>query len=129
MPVSALRNRENEAVYNGWIDKFNPIQTQVFNALYNMNDNVFVEVSGKTVCAKFALFRLWSQPNNGRCIYIAPFQEVVDQCPVDESKVKCSDRSILIGSDVGPTYEMIVSWMSYIAHQMIKQRIKFVLYV
>ena len=42
MPVSALRNREYEAVYNGWIDKFNPIQTQVFNALYNMNDNVFV---------------------------------------------------------------------------------------
>ena len=81
LPVSALPNREYEAVYNGWVDKFNPIQTQVFNALYNMNDNVFVGAptgSGKTVCAEFALLRLWSKPNNGRCVYIAPFQEVVD---------------------------------------------------
>ena len=78
LPVSVLRNREYEAVYNGWVDKFNPIQTQVFNALYNMNDNVFVGASGKTVCAEFALLRLWSKPNNERCVYIAPFQEVVD---------------------------------------------------
>ena len=77
----------------------------------------------------FVLNLHFIKPNNGRCIYIAPFQEVVDQCPVDESKVKCSDRSILIGSDVGQTYEIIVLRMSYIAHQMIKQRIKFVLYV
>jgi len=77
LSVSALRNREYEAVYNGWVDKFNPIQTQVFNALYNMNDNVFVGAptgSGKTVCAEFALLRLWSKPNNRRCVYIAPLQ-------------------------------------------------------
>ncbi|CAB5191376.1 unnamed protein product [Rhizophagus irregularis] len=46
-----------------------------------MNDNVFVGAptgSGKTVCAEFALLRLWSTPNHGRCVYIAPFQEVVD---------------------------------------------------
>ena len=24
------------------------------------------------------LLQLWSKPNNGRCVYIAPFQEVVD---------------------------------------------------
>ena len=60
-------------MYNGWVDKFNPIQTQV-----NMNDNVFVEASGKIICAKFAHLRLWSKPNNGHWVYIAPFQEVVD---------------------------------------------------
>ena len=45
-----------------------------------MNDNVFVgaPTSGKTVCAEFALLRLWPKPNNGRCVYITPFQEVVD---------------------------------------------------
>jgi hypothetical protein len=35
-PLPSFANREYEAVYNGWVDKFNPIQTQVFNALYNM---------------------------------------------------------------------------------------------
>ena len=51
------------------VNKFNPIQTQVFNALYNMNDNVFVGAptgSGKTVCAEFALLRLWFKT---LCIY------------------------------------------------------------
>ncbi|PKC16297.1 Sec63-domain-containing protein [Rhizophagus irregularis] len=175
LPVSALRNREYEAVYNGWVDKFNPIQTQVFNALYNMNDNVFVGAptgSGKTVCAEFALLRLWSTPNHGRCVYIAPFQEVVDlqvaqwrqkfgkiqggknivaltgetsadlrllesgdvifatptQWDVMSRRWKqrknvqtvalfIADELHLIGSDVGPTYEIIVSRMRYIAHQ------------
>ena len=73
-----MHNREYEAVYNGRFDKFNPIQAQVFNALYNMNDNVFVGASGKTVCSTFVLLWLWSKPNNGHCIYIAPFQEVVN---------------------------------------------------
>ena len=46
-----------------------------------MNDNVFVGVptgSGKTVVLNLKLLRLWSKPNNGRCVYITPFQEVVD---------------------------------------------------
>ncbi|CAG8585503.1 9938_t:CDS:2 [Funneliformis caledonium] len=175
LPVSALRNPEYEAVYNEWVDKFNPIQTQVFNALYNMDDNVFVGAptgSGKTVCAEFALLRLWTKQNLGRCVYIAPFQEVVDlqvaqwrqkfgkvqggknivaltgetsadlrllengdvifatpmQWDVMSRRWKqrknvqtvslfIADELHLIGSDVGPTYEIIVSRMRYIAHQ------------
>ncbi|CAG8457348.1 10482_t:CDS:2 [Diversispora eburnea] len=175
LPVSALRNREYEAVYRQWVENFNPIQTQVFNALYNSDDNVFVGAptgSGKTICAEFALLRLWSKPNHGRCIYIAPFQEVVDRLKAEwEKKFKTlqggknivsltgetsadlrlleigdvifatptqwdvmsrrwkqrknvqnialfiADELHLIGSDVGPTYEIIVSRMRYIAHQ------------
>ncbi|CAJ0749211.1 10358_t:CDS:2 [Entrophospora sp. SA101] len=175
LPVSALQNDEYEAVYNEWVDKFNPIQTQVFNALYNSDDNVFVGAptgSGKTVCAEFALLRLWSKPNPGRCVYIAPFQEVVDRQVVEWKqkfgRIKggknivsltgetsadlrllesgdvifatptqwdvmsrrwkqrknvqtvslfISDELHLIGSDIGPTYEIIVSRMRYIAHQ------------
>ncbi|CAG8517169.1 20044_t:CDS:2, partial [Racocetra fulgida] len=175
LPVTALRNREYEAVYSEWVDKFNPIQTQVFNALYNLDDNVFVGAptgSGKTVCAEFALLRLWSKPNHGRCVYIAPFQEVVDlqliewrqkfgklqggknivsltgetsadlkllengdvifatptqwdvmsrrwkqRKAVQSVALFIADELHLIGSDVGPTYEIIVSRMRYIAHQ------------
>ncbi|CAG8581624.1 7898_t:CDS:2 [Paraglomus occultum] len=174
LPVSALRNREAEVLYSSWVDKFNPIQTQVFNALYNSDDNVFVGAptgSGKTVCAEFALLRLWSKSNRGRCVYIAPFQEVID-LQMTEWKQKFSnykegknvvaltgetsadlklleagdvifatptqwdvlsrrwrqrknvqaialviaDELHLIGSDVGPTYEIVLSRMRFIAH-------------
>ena len=50
----------------------------MFNALYNINDNVFVGASRKTICVEITLLRLWSKPNNGCCVYIALFQEVVD---------------------------------------------------
>ncbi|KAI8147636.1 Sec63 Brl domain-containing protein [Fennellomyces sp. T-0311] len=83
LPVSALRNIEYESVYEGWISHFNPIQTQVFNTLYTTDDNVFIGAptgSGKTVCAEFAMMRLWSQEeDSSRCVYIAPYQEIVDE--------------------------------------------------
>ncbi|KAG9299631.1 hypothetical protein G9A89_020802 [Geosiphon pyriformis] len=182
LPVTALRNSEFERVYNTWIDKFNPIQTQVFNALYNSDDNVFVGAppgSGKTVCAEFALLRLWSKPNPGRCVYIAPFQELVDHQVVEwrqkfgniqggksivaltgelSADLKLleggdvifatptqwdlisrrwkqrknvqtvalfiADEIHLIGSDVGPTYEIVVSRMRYIAEQIGEEKKK-----
>ncbi|CAO3589811.1 unnamed protein product [Absidia cylindrospora] len=173
LPVSALRNPQYEQIYSGWMDHFNPIQTQVFNALYTTDDNTFVGAptgSGKTVCAEFAILRLWSQNKNGRCVYVAPFQELVDQRVLDWQKklrglgktvvaltgetsadlklleqgdiVVCTptqwdmmsrrwkqrknvqnvdlfitDELHLIGGDLGPTYEVIVSRMRYIASQ------------
>ena len=50
----------------------------MFNALYNMNDNVFVGVptgSGKTVVLNLHFFDY----SLSQIIDIAPFQEVVDQ--------------------------------------------------
>ncbi|KAL1920366.1 uncharacterized protein VTP21DRAFT_743 [Calcarisporiella thermophila] len=82
LPVSALRNPEYEKVYADWIERFNPIQTQVFTTLYTSDDNIFVGAptgSGKTICAEFALLRLWSNSDHGRCVYVAPFQELIDQ--------------------------------------------------
>ena len=58
------------------------IQTQVFQALYNSDDNVFVGAptgSGKTICAEFAILRLWSQSGpKRRCVCIEPYQDVVN---------------------------------------------------
>jgi pre-mRNA-splicing helicase BRR2 len=42
LPVSALRNPQFEQLYQENFPFFNPIQTQVFNAVYNSDDNVFV---------------------------------------------------------------------------------------
>ncbi|KAJ3338078.1 DEIH-box ATPase [Gonapodya sp. JEL0774] len=82
LPVSALRNKEFENRYSEiGIKTFNPIQTQAFNSLYNSDDNVFVGApsgSGKTICSEFALMRLWTHNPRARCVYIAPFEEVVE---------------------------------------------------
>ena len=92
LPVTALRNRNYEALYADSFQQFNPIQTQVFNALYNTDDNVFIGAptgAGKTICAEFAILRLFSQKDQeqaaeglaeaeARCVYVTPNQELAD---------------------------------------------------
>lgn len=92
LPVTALRNRSFEKLYTNLCQQFNPIQTQVFNALYNTDDNVFVGAptgAGKTICAEFAILRLFSQKEQeaadegvqeveARCVYVTPNQELAD---------------------------------------------------
>ncbi|KAK9842537.1 hypothetical protein WJX81_005041 [Elliptochloris bilobata] len=78
LPVTALRNPAFEALYRGF-KTFNPIQTQVFTALYNTDDNCLVAAptgSGKMACAEFAVLRTVQRASDGactaRCVYIAP---------------------------------------------------------
>ncbi|KAF9443271.1 Sec63-domain-containing protein [Macrolepiota fuliginosa MF-IS2] len=90
LPLSALHNKEFEAIYASTINEFNKIQTQVFQALYTSDENVFIGAptgSGKTVCAEFALLRLWSKREQPRAVCIEPSQEMVDQ-RVDEWRRK-----------------------------------------
>ena len=80
LPIAALKRQDFVDLYPDW-ERFNKIQTQVFNTLYTTDENVFVGApnnSGKTVCAEFALLRHWSQQQHGRAVYIAPFQEAID---------------------------------------------------
>ncbi len=72
------------------IQTFNKIQTQVFQALYTSDDNVFIGAptgSDKTSCAEFALLRLWSKREPPRAVCIEPYQEMVDLW-VNEQKAK-----------------------------------------
>lgn len=80
LPTSALKRKEYMGLYED-IGRFNKVQTQVFNSLYTSDDNVFLGASagiGKTFCAEFAILRHWSSDNEGRIVYLAPFQELVD---------------------------------------------------
>ncbi|PPQ67232.1 hypothetical protein CVT24_011551 [Panaeolus cyanescens] len=81
LPLSALHNKEFEALYANSIQTFNKIQTQVFQALYTTDENVFIGAptgSGKTICAEFALLRLWSKRDQPRAVCIEPYQDMVD---------------------------------------------------
>jgi pre-mRNA-splicing helicase BRR2 len=83
LPITALRSATFESLYSGHFDFFNPIQTQVFNALYNSDDNVFLGAptgSGKSICAEFAMLRLFSQSpdGHGKCVFITPKAELAE---------------------------------------------------
>lgn len=59
---------------------------QVFNALYNTDDNVLVAAptgSGKTVCAEFAILRALQRASDGkappRIVYVAPVEAVAKE--------------------------------------------------
>lgn len=81
LPVSALKNKSHEKLYSKMFKYFNPIQTQTFTALYEGDDNVLVCAptgSGKTICAEFALLRLFNTNPTAKCVYVAAKQEIVD---------------------------------------------------
>ncbi|KAB8077842.1 Sec63 Brl domain-containing protein [Aspergillus leporis] len=87
-PVKALKRDEYQQLYSEW-QYFNKIQTQTFKSLFDTDDNVFIGAptgSGKTVCAELALLRHWAKEDSGRAVYIAPFQELVDQRHADWEK-------------------------------------------
>ncbi|XP_049883156.1 putative U5 small nuclear ribonucleoprotein 200 kDa helicase [Pectinophora gossypiella] len=80
LPISALRNPKFEELYNDVFPQFNPVQTQVFNAIYNSDDNVFVGApggSGKSVLAELALLRLLAA-GGGRAVYLLPKDALAD---------------------------------------------------
>ncbi|KAF9003722.1 Sec63-domain-containing protein [Hymenopellis radicata] len=182
LPISELKNKEFERIYSSTITTFNKIQTQVFQALYNSDENVFVGAptgSGKTICAEFALLHLWKKSNPPRAVCIEPYQEMVDM-RVEEWRQKFSglqggkeivsltgetsadlrllekgdlivctpsqwdvlsrrwrqrknvqnigliiaDEVQLVGGEVGPTYEVVISRTRYVSAQTeIKTRI------
>ncbi|KAI0302834.1 Sec63-domain-containing protein [Multifurca ochricompacta] len=152
LPLSALHNKEFEAIYSSSLKTFNKIQTQVFQALYTSDENVFIGAptgSGKTICAEFALLRLWSKSEQPRAVCIEPFPEMVEQ-RVSEWRKKfgqlqgwdvlsrrwrqrknaqnigllIADEVQQVGGEVGPTYEVIISRTRYVSAQTeVKTRI------
>nr|VDD21539.1 unnamed protein product [Brassica oleracea] len=97
LPVTALRNPSYVRLYQDFTH-FNPVQTQVFNVLYNTNDNVLVAAptgSGKTICAEFAILKnhqevLLRQQDDTkrqsgpdtttmRVVYIAPLEAIAKE--------------------------------------------------
>jgi pre-mRNA-splicing helicase BRR2 len=68
---------------------FNPIQTQTFYELFKTDRNVLVcaaSGSGKTICAEFAIIRMLYNDPDGKCVYVAPRDEIVRRVYDDWSR-------------------------------------------
>ncbi|KAK4337016.1 hypothetical protein RND71_044196 [Anisodus tanguticus] len=85
--ITALDCKKFEEFYD--FPFFNPIQTQVFNALYQHDDNVCIGApagSGKTICAEFAIMRLFKKEEESsekknelksKCVYVTANEDLV----------------------------------------------------
>lgn len=85
-PTSALQNDAFSGVFKFHL--FNKFQSQVFQSLYNSNENILISAtkgSGKTVLAELALLNYWRQ-NKGRALFISPYQEKIDYLLEDWSE-------------------------------------------
>jgi len=61
--------------------EFNPIQTQTFHELFKTDRNCLIcapSGAGKTVCAEFAILRMLTANAEGKCVYVAPSDEIAD---------------------------------------------------
>lgn len=80
LPVSILNNPAFERLYR--IKYFNPIQTQLFHALYYTDNNCLVGAptgSGKTIMAELAMLRIFANYPNQKIVYIGPYKALVKE--------------------------------------------------
>uniref|UniRef100_A0A914ZDG7 U5 small nuclear ribonucleoprotein 200 kDa helicase n=1 Tax=Panagrolaimus superbus TaxID=310955 RepID=A0A914ZDG7_9BILA len=80
LPISALNNPEYAQIFDKkGISVFNPIQTQVFRACFESNENVFIGApngSGKLTCAEFTLLRHFENNPEQKAVYVSLNEEV-----------------------------------------------------
>ncbi|KAI1747940.1 Sec63 Brl domain-containing protein [Xylaria castorea] len=80
LPISALNNPGLEEIYAKRFQFFNPMQTQIFHALYHTPANVLLGSptgSGKTVAAELAMWWAFRERPGSKVVYIAPMKALV----------------------------------------------------
>eukprot|EP00457_Paulinella_chromatophora_P000104 gb/GEZN01000104.1/.p1 GENE.gb/GEZN01000104.1/~~gb/GEZN01000104.1/.p1 ORF type:complete len:2168 (+),score=390.44 gb/GEZN01000104.1/:405-6908(+) len=80
--VITLANEKYIKFFAGRFELFNPIQTQCFNTVFKKDDNTLIAAptgSGKTVLAELAILRMLSLNPKGRCVYVAPLPQLVQE--------------------------------------------------
>jgi antiviral helicase SLH1 len=78
--VSALNDPILEEIYSKRSQFFNPMQTQIFNTLYESSTNVLLGSptgSGKTTAAELAIWRAFKEHPGTKVVYIAPMKALV----------------------------------------------------
>ncbi|KAF5317291.1 hypothetical protein D9611_003658 [Ephemerocybe angulata] len=109
LPLTDLHDKEFEAIYAQRIKNFDKIQTQVFQALYTTDENIFnwcsggkrQDVEGEVRPTQWDIIsRRWRQRRN-----------------VQNIGLLIADDIQMVGREVGPTYEVIISRTRYVSEQ------------
>jgi activating signal cointegrator complex subunit 3 len=114
LKVSTLNNPLFERLYK--IKFFNPIQTQLFHALYHTDNNCIVGAptgSGKTIMAELAMLRIFAQSPKKKIVYIGPYKALVKERLIDwkkrlESK-EMGKKVLELTGDYTPDLQAIIS--------------------
>lgn len=87
LKISVLNNPAFERLYK--IKFFNPIQTQLFHALYYTDNNILIGAptgSGKTIMAELAMLRIFANHPKKKIVYIGPYKALVKERLIDWKK-------------------------------------------
>ena len=114
LPLSALKNKEYESVFNKEFQYFNPIQTQIFYSVYNSDENLLIGAptgSGKTAIAELAVLRLFSKTSEGKVIYIAPLKSLSKERVKDwKQKFSFMKKNVIeLTGDFTPDLEILLN--------------------
>ena len=113
LPLSALKNKDYESVFNKSFQYFNPIQTQIFYSVYNSDENLLVGAptgSGKTAIAELAILRLFNKTSEGKIIYIAPLKSLSKERVKDwKEKFRFLKKNVIeLTGDFTPDLEILM---------------------
>ncbi|CAI2174252.1 1160_t:CDS:10, partial [Funneliformis geosporum] len=113
IPVTALKNKSLEEICSKRFTHFNPVQTQVFDTLYNSSSNVLICAptgSGKTVTAELAMWWAFREHPRSKVVYIAPLKVLVRE-RVDDWQARLTGpmkkRLVELTGDVTPDLRSI----------------------
>ncbi|CAI2176157.1 20276_t:CDS:10 [Funneliformis geosporum] len=113
LPVTALKNKSLEEICSKRFSHFNPVQTQVFDTLYNSSTNVLIGAptgSGKTVTAELAMWWAFREHPRSKVVYIAPLKALVRE-RVDDWQARLTGpmkkRLVELTGDVTPDLRSI----------------------
>jgi len=87
LPVTALNHSAYESLFR--FPTFNPIQSQVFHAVYHTDNNILLGAptgSGKTIVAELAMFRVFSRNPKALVVYVSPLKALARERMKDWSE-------------------------------------------
>ncbi|EAN79402.1 ATP-dependent RNA helicase, putative [Trypanosoma brucei brucei TREU927] len=118
LPLAPLRREvipeKYHTIYESFRE-FNPVQTQVFHAMYHTDSSIFLGAptgSGKTIAAEMSILRLFEKyPVGSKVVYIAPLKALVKERVKDwmaRFSRRLGRRVLELSGDVTPDITALV---------------------